>query len=118
MTAVATPVLAPAATVASTSPMCVPPLRARCTASWITGPSISGSEYGRPISTTSAPPSAIATAAAIAPSPERPDAPPRDATVLVAPPGQVDYQHRFGAELPAQSQRTGQRVGRLDRRDD
>ena len=38
--------------------------------------------------------------------------------VLVAAAGEVDQQQRVRAQLPAQHQRTGQRVRRLDRRDD
>ena len=68
MTSTGTPVAATASTVRSTSVTLVPPASAWCTASWMTGPSSSGSVYGRPISITSAPASAIARAAAIAPS--------------------------------------------------
>src|SRR5260221_10077408 len=67
MTRTGTPVLATASAVCSTSATRVPPASARWVASWMTGPSISGSEYGRPISTMSAPASAMAVAAAIAP---------------------------------------------------
>ncbi len=66
MTRAGTPAPATASTVRSTSRTRTPPVSARCTASWMTGPSISGSEYGRPISTTSAPERAIASAASIA----------------------------------------------------
>ncbi len=56
-----------ASTVRSTSATRVPLVSARCTASAMTGPSISGSEYGRPSSMTSAPASAMARAASMAP---------------------------------------------------
>ena len=68
MTSVGTPAAATVSTVRSTSVTWVPPASARCVASWMTGPSISGSEYGRPISITSAPACAIATAASAAPA--------------------------------------------------
>src|SRR5260370_925441 len=60
MTRTGTPVLRTASTVCSTSATRVPVASARRVASWMTGPSISGSEYGRPISPMSAPPSAQA----------------------------------------------------------
>ena len=70
MTRAGTPVPATASTVRSTSATRTPPVSARCTASWMTGPSISGSEYGRPTSTMSAPERAIASAASIPASTE------------------------------------------------
>jgi hypothetical protein len=42
-----------------------PSARARCVAAWITGPSMTGSEYGRPSSMTSTPFSARTTAASM-----------------------------------------------------
>ncbi len=68
MTRAGTPVAATASTVRSVSATLVPAVSAAYTASWMTGPSISGSEYGRPTSMMSAPASAMATAAVIAPS--------------------------------------------------
>ena len=68
MTSTATPVAATASTVRSTSAGLVPPASARSMAAWTTGPSSSGSVYGRPISITSAPACAIALPASIAPS--------------------------------------------------
>ena len=68
MTSAGTPAPAMASTVRSVSATLVPAASAACTACWMTGPSISGSEYGRPTSMMSAPASAMATAAVIAPS--------------------------------------------------
>ena len=55
MTSTGTPVRATASTVRSTRAGVVPAASARSTACWITGPSITGSEYGRPTSTASTP---------------------------------------------------------------
>src|SRR5215472_2856620 len=60
MTRTGTGVPATASTVRSTSATRAPPASARWVASWMTGPSSSGSEYGRPISTRSAAAPAIA----------------------------------------------------------
>src|SRR5215467_6706994 len=70
MTRTGTPAPATASTVCSTSATRAAPTSARWAASWMTGPSSSGSEYGRPISTRSAPAPAMAVAAAIAPGTE------------------------------------------------
>jgi hypothetical protein len=60
-------VAATASTVRSTSAVRVPWRRAASTAAWIVGPSISGSVYGSPTSTTSAPASTMARIADAAP---------------------------------------------------
>jgi len=65
MTTGTAPAAATASTARSTSGMPTPARTATSTASWITGPSMPGSEYGTPTSTTSAPPSTAATMAAI-----------------------------------------------------
>ena len=68
ITSTGTPLRATASTVRSTPAVVVPAASARSTAVWITGPSSTGSEYGRPTSTTSTPPETIAVSAAIPPS--------------------------------------------------
>ena len=68
MTKTGTPDAATASTVRSTSATRVPAVSARWTASAITGPSISGSEYGSPSSMMSTPAAAMARAASMAPS--------------------------------------------------
>ncbi len=68
ITSVGAPVAATLETVCSTSGVVVPAASAASTASWMVGPSMTGSEYGRPTSTMSAPPSTRAVMAATAPS--------------------------------------------------
>ena len=63
MTSVGAPVAATASTARSTSACRVPASSDAWWAAWMTGPSISGSLYGMPISTTSTPASTIATSA-------------------------------------------------------
>ena len=61
----------PASSSASPSRMAagvVPASRARCDASWMTGPSMTGSENGMPTSTASAPAAAAASIASRQPS--------------------------------------------------
>ena len=69
MTTTGTPVRATASTVRSTPAGVIPPASASSTACWITGPSSTGSEYGRPTSTTSTPASTIAVNVAAGVSP-------------------------------------------------
>ncbi len=53
------PVLATVSTASNTRLMVSPLFRAMEAAAWMTGPSMTGSEYGRPISTASTPYSTI-----------------------------------------------------------
>src|SRR5437016_4675217 len=68
MTTTAAPVSATCVTVLRTSRTLVPAPSDLSTACWMTGPSINGSEYGSPTSTTSTPASTIARSALTQPS--------------------------------------------------
>jgi hypothetical protein len=68
ITSTGAPVRAICSTAAKTSRTREPPARACSTARWMTGPSMTGSEYGTPSSTMSTPASTIAVAAAIEPA--------------------------------------------------
>ncbi len=63
MTRVGAPVAATASTARSTSAWRVPACSEAWWAAWMTGPSMSGSEYGMPTSTASTPASTMATIA-------------------------------------------------------
>src|SRR5919199_783643 len=67
MTSVAAPVAATLETVCMTSGVVVWWASATSTAAWMVGPSMTGSEYGRPTSTTSTPPSTMAVIAGVPP---------------------------------------------------
>ena len=68
MISVGTPSAAVASTVRSTSATRTPPASAASAARWMVGPSMTGSEYGSPTSTTSTPDSTMARIAAMPPS--------------------------------------------------
>jgi hypothetical protein len=68
ITSVGAPVAATARTVSRTSSVVVPLASAISAARWIVGPSISGSLYGSPTSTTSTPAATIAVSASTQPS--------------------------------------------------